>query len=236
MTKVSAILLLLIVACSITSSLGLQNELSVLIEPGKRECFHQFLNEGMNIEVDYQVIQGGEMDVSFWIGSPANRIIVTELRKSQGQHQFRTQELGDYSFCFDNSFSRFAFKQVFFYIGSQDQFIDPHFQSKSIYEEIKAEKDQLGELDDKLGVFKQRFTQMLIVLESAQRIQNTFRTFEIIDRNIMEHNYERINFWSMVNIGVMLAVSILQVYMIRSLFEDKSKVGRVLRNFKTSTD
>lgn len=66
-------------------------------------------------------------------------------------------------------------------------------------------------------------------LEKAQRIQNLFKAYEIIDRNLMEHNFERVNFWSLVNISLMVCVGVIQVVMIRSLFEDRSKIGRVLR-------
>lgn len=66
-------------------------------------------------------------------------------------------------------------------------------------------------------------------LERAQRIQNLFKAYEIVDRNLMEHNFERVNFWSLVNISLMVCVGVIQVVMIRSLFEDKSKLGRVLR-------
>ena len=48
-------------------------------------------------------------------------------------------------------------------------------------------------------------------LEKAQRIQNVFKAYEIIDRNLMEHNFERVNFWSMVNISLMITVGVIQV-------------------------
>lgn len=76
---------------------------------------------------------------------------------------------------------------------------------------------------------KETFTKVVDNLEKAQRIQNLFKAYEIIDRNLMEHNFERVNFWSLVNISLMVCVGVIQVVMIRSLFEDKSKIGRVLR-------
>ncbi len=46
---------------------ALQYELSVIVEPGKSECFHQYIKANINMETDYQVIQGGDLDVSFWV-------------------------------------------------------------------------------------------------------------------------------------------------------------------------
>ena len=146
---------ILIVSMSLASN-ALQTELSILIEAGRRECFFQQLVQGMNIETDYQVISGGELDVSYWISSPTNRVIYTELRKQGGQTHFITQETGEFRFCFDNSFSRFAHKQVFFYFSTNDDFIDPHFPAASENDQKPHElaKDELGELEGKIENFK----------------------------------------------------------------------------------
>lgn len=208
----------------------LQSEFNILIEAGRRECFFQKLERDMNIETDYQVISGGDLDVSYWITSPTNRIIFTELRKQGGQAHFRTEESGEFKFCFDNSFSRFAHKQVFFFFTTNDQYVDPSFPAASMYDLPQhLDKDQLGELENKLETFRQSFTKVVQNLEKAQRIQNLFKAYEIIDRNLMENNFERINFWSLINIVLMIGVGVIQVIMIRSLFEDRSKIGRVLR-------
>jgi len=127
----------------------LQTELSVLIDPGHRECFHQYLDANMMLELDFQVIQGGELDITIVVSSPTNRIVIQEIRKPSGQHKYRTEESGEYHICFDNSYSRFSQKQVFFFLGSQDPFVDPHFRHQSIYDNPAVMgDDKLGELED----------------------------------------------------------------------------------------
>jgi protein ERP2 len=215
----------------------LQSELSVLIEPGRKECFHQYLTKDLNIETDYQVIQGGDLDISYWIGSPSNRVLYTDLRKQGGQFNFKTDEDGEYRFCFDNSFSRIVNKQVFFFLSTNDQYVDPHFRPTSLADHMaQLNKDNLGELENKLENFRQLFHRVYGHLERAQRLQSTVRTYELIDRGIMENNFEKVNFWSIVNLVIMVLVAFIQVYMIRSLFEDKSKIGRVLRGESRSTE
>jgi len=51
----------------------------------------------------------------------------------------------------------------------------------------------------------------------------------MMDSIQMGNNKDRVDFWSIVNIALMLGVGLVQVFMIRSLFEDRSKLGRVLR-------
>jgi protein ERP2 len=222
--KVTPVLILLMIGTSI----GFQTELSVIIDPGKRECFHQHFTSDLNIEFDYQVLYGGELDVSFWISSPSNRVIFTELRKQGGQAQFKSEENGEYRFCFDNSYSRFQSKHVFFYISTNDHFEDPYFTH--LEEKIQTLKDKLGlELDGKIDNIQESFNKVSKNLEKAQRVQNAFRGYELIDRNLMEESYERVNFWSFFNIFIMVLVGIIQVFMIKSLFEESSKIGKVLR-------
>jgi protein ERP2 len=69
-------------------------------------------------------------------------------------------------------------------------------------------------------------------MESAQRYQNVFRNYEVHDRVIVENNFERVNFWSVIHLTLMVALSVIQVITIRSLFEAKSTYGKMLRGKK----
>jgi hypothetical protein len=151
------------------------------------------------------------------------------MRKQGGQTQFKSEENGEYRFCFDNSFSHFQSKQVFFFISTNDNYVDPFFPVVQD-QQYQLQKDQLGaELNEKVESIKQVFDRVNRNLENAQRSQNIFRGYELIDREHLEQSFERVNFWSVINIVVMITVACVQVVLIRSLFEDRSKIGRVLR-------
>ena len=210
-------------------------ELSIVVEPGLRECLHQHLTINLNIDTDFQVISGGELDVSFWVSSPSNRVLLTDVKKQSGQYHFKTEEDGEYRFCFDNSFSRFASKQVFFYVATNDPFVDPLFpRDITNFDVDKFARDQFNEMETKIEVVRESFNRLSQKFEHMQRLQNQFRNYELIDRSFMENNFERVNFWSILNIVIMVMVAFVQVYMIRSLFEDRSKIGRVLRGKPSS--
>jgi protein ERP2 len=210
-------------------------ELSIVVEPGLRECLHQHLTTNLNIDTDFQVISGGELDVSFWVSSPSNRVLLTDVKKQSGQYHFKTEEDGEYRFCFDNSFSRFASKQVFFYVATNDPFVDPLFpRDITNFDVDKFARDQFNEMETKIEVVRDSFNRLSQKFEHMQRLQNQFRNYELIDRSFMENNFERVNFWSILNIVIMVTVGFVQVYMIRSLFEDRSKIGRVLRGKPSS--
>jgi len=69
-------------------------------------------------------------------------------------------------------------------------------------------------------------------MEAAQRYQKAFNNFEVYDRIIAENNFERVNFWSIVQLIIMITVFVIQVVTIRSLFETKSAYGKFLRGKK----
>lgn len=70
-------------------------------------------------------------------------------------------------------------------------------------------------------VFQDTINSVKARLGKSLQIQNVLRAFEARDRNLQESNYERVNVWSCTNLVLMLVVSGIQVYVLRSLFEDK---------------
>lgn len=132
-------------------------ELTILIPANQRECFHQMLDAGKTIEVEYEVIAGGDVDINYWFYSPTNRVLRSDFKRRDGQHTFKLEESGEYRFCLDNSFSRFSQKQVYFSLrpiqesGQVDhsQMVEPWMDN--------IDKDELGDLQSKIQDIKVRF-------------------------------------------------------------------------------
>lgn len=57
------------------------------------------------------------------------------------------------------------------------------------------------------------------------------RIVEKRDRNIAEMNYDYVTRFSIVTVLVVIASGAIQIYLIRSLFEEKSVFKKVLRSF-----
>ncbi|NWX41639.1 TMED1 protein, partial [Steatornis caripensis] len=130
-------------------------------------------------------------------------------------------EAGDYKLCFDNSFSTISEKLVFFELI---------FDSAQEEEEEEEEDGDEGDgwaaapedaLDVKIEDIKESIETMKSRLERSIQMQTLLRAFEARDRNLQESNLGRVNFWSAVNLAVLVVVAFLQVYTLKSLFEDK---------------
>ncbi|XP_063150587.1 transmembrane emp24 domain-containing protein 1 [Candoia aspera] len=193
-------------------------EFTFLLPAGRRECFYQVAPANGSMEIEYQVIGGAGLDVDFSLVSPSGALLVDEYRRSDGLHGIEPTEGGDYKLCFDNSFSTISEKLVFFELI----FDSPQEDEDLNHWGEVAEPEEM--LDIKIGVIKESFETMKSRLERSIHVQALLRAFEARDRNLQESSLSRVNFWSAVNLSVLLVVSFLQVYMLKSLFEDKRRV------------
>jgi protein ERP2 len=51
---------------------------------------------GIPWEIEYQVLEGGDLDIDFMIISPKGQILVDEKRSEEGLHEIATTDNGDY--------------------------------------------------------------------------------------------------------------------------------------------
>jgi len=201
---------------------GSQKEMTIFVESGTSECFYEPARRGSVIDLEYQVIDGGygDPDISFVLYDTEGELISSDYKKSDNIHRLEVKVDGDHRFCFDNSFSMFNRKTVFFEIVIETEDDD--------------DTDEWGpEVLD--GVTQEEFVDMKIqdIQESISRVhhhlnrvkvaQDIHRSFEARDRNMAEDNNFRVGTWSVFQICMMLSVGALQVFMLRSLFETDPK-------------
>lgn len=71
---------------------GQQEEfiLAVVVDPGKIECFFQDLTNPKHVafEVDYQVTDGGEHDINFFVRTPSGIDLIKDERKTDANHRW----------------------------------------------------------------------------------------------------------------------------------------------------
>ncbi|KAM9435345.1 transmembrane emp24 domain-containing protein 5 [Clarias gariepinus] len=195
---------------------SLDSDFTFTLPPGHKECFYQTMKKDASLEIEYQVLDGAGLDVDFYLSSPHGEIVASDMRKSDGVHTVETGD-GDYMFCFDNSFSTVSEKIIFFelILDNMDDGEDP--------ENWKEYVQGTDLLDMKLEDIMDTINSVKARLGKSLQIQTVLRAFEARDRNLQESNYDRVNIWSFTNLVVMMVVSCIQVYLLRSLFDDKRK-------------
>lgn len=197
-------------------SQSMDSDFTFTLPPGRKECFFQAMKTQASLEIEYQVLDGAGLDVDFYIASPSGEILYNDYRKSDGVHTIETEE-GDYMFCFDNTFSAVSEKVIFFelILDNMDTDEDP--------DDWKEYVHGTDMLDMKLEDIMDTINNVKARLSKSVHIQTVLKAFEARDRNLQESNFDRVNFWSVTNLVVMVVVSAVQVFLVRSLFEDKRK-------------
>lgn len=214
----AAVCLLLCFSVDIVVSLGPKQdmEFTFILPAGRTECFFQPTVKGDTMEVEYQVIAGSGLDVSFSLTSPTGHRLVSEFRKSDGIHMVDSAEDGDYRICFDNSFSHMSLKMVYFEVVLNSQSI-----AGNEWDEV-AKEDSL--LEYKLQDIRTSMETVRSHLDRTRLVQASLRAFEARDRYVLEDNLWRVSFWSCVTLLVMLGVAAAQIYTLKKLFDDKTNV------------
>ncbi|KAI1892020.1 hypothetical protein AGOR_G00149690 [Albula goreensis] len=199
-------------------SQSLDSDFTFTLPPGRKECFFQTMKKDASLEIEYQVLDGAGLDVDFYLSSPTGSVLASDHRKSDGVHTVETED-GDYMFCFDNTFSSVSEKIIFFEL-ILDNMDDVDGSDSESWKDYVHGTDML---DMKLEDIMDTINSVKARLGKSLQIQTVLRAFEARDRNLQESNFERVNLWSCTNLVVMLVVSGLQVYLLRSLFDDKRK-------------
>lgn len=197
-------------------SQSLDSDFTFTLPPGRKECFYQTMKKDASLEIEYQVLDGAGLDVDFYISSPSGQVLFSDYRKSDGVHTIETED-GDYMFCFDNTFSSVSEKLIFFELILDNMDTEDPDDWKEYVHGSDMLDMKMEDIMDTINNVKAR-------LGKSVQIQTVLRAFEARDRNLQESNFDRVNFWSVVNLIVMMLVSAVQVYLVRSLFEDKRKI------------
>lgn len=197
-------------------SQSLDSDFTFTLPPGRKECFYQTMKKDASLEIEYQVLDGAGLDVDFYISSPSGQMLFSDYRKSDGVHTIETED-GDYMFCFDNTFSSVSEKLIFFELILDNMDTEDPDDWKEYVHGSDMLDMKMEDIMDTINNVKAR-------LGKSVQIQTVLRAFEARDRNLQESNFDRVNLWSVINLTVMVLVSAVQVYLVRSLFEDKRKI------------
>ena len=230
--------MVLLVCITVIGGGGATSEFTTTVGPGAEDCFYVPVKSGEYLEIEYQVIDGeqGELDIDFFITGPEGNVIVAESRKSDSAHRTTGLEAGDYRLCFDNSFSIFSSKTVFFDVttdNGEDAGHDGEDENNNAWGELDKEfyaglrEEEI--YDIQVQDIKDSVAKVRGHLTTAQHHQDQLRAFEARDRNVAESNFSRVNFWSVCHVVALLITGMIQVITVRSLFDDKSVLRRLLK-------
>ncbi|CAG8441485.1 13516_t:CDS:2 [Ambispora gerdemannii] len=178
---------------------------TITLQPHAKECFFEDLHIDDKMTVTFQVGDGGNMDIDFWILDPADRSVEQHSRQSTGTYGLTAQLDGRYTYCFSNQFSTITGKIVSFNVHGivyvPDDGSDSH--TDPLEKEIRELTDGLSAIRDE---------QEYIVIR------------ERVHRDTAESTNDRVKWWSLFQFIVLVSVCFWQVFYLKRFFEVKRVV------------
>ncbi|GFG29587.1 hypothetical protein Cfor_01044 [Coptotermes formosanus] len=165
----------------------------VHIDPGKEDCYFQYVNPGATFYVSFQVLRGGDGMAGFAVRHPNGQIVHPYQWRPNADYQDQSSTGGYYSVCIDNQYDQW------------DKF------TKEV-EELNLSVENFTE---SIKGVERNINEML-------QYQHHTRGRETWDYNLLEDNNRYVQNWSVAQILVITCTTALQVYFVRKLFDIKN--------------
>jgi len=140
---------------------------------------------------------------------PNEKLLLQLEKERQGDYVFTANDVGEYSFCFSNDMSTFAEKVVDFEISIENE--KRPSQVAAADKNAKSPQAHTESMDESLF----RLTGELSQVDRMQKYQ---KTRESRNFNTVTSTESRIFWFSVTELGLIVAMSALQVFVVRTFF------------------
>jgi len=220
--------LLLLTLTLISPSLAviMERQMTVEVFPGTEECFYEPMVSGNSLTLDYVVLDGGsgqfgERDISFRLVNPVGSSVMEEAKKKEAFHTVTVGLTGDYMICFDNKFSLVSSKTVYFEIINNNEADREFDEVNNLFVNVENLDD--AEYEMKVVDIEEKLKKILTGVKSAMHHQKMMKVADTKDRTMAEHNFERVNRLSALQVVFALAAGVLQVFLVKGFFDENSR-------------
>lgn len=182
----------------------------VHVDPGKEDCYFQFVNPGATFYVSFQVLRGGDGMAGFAVHHPSGEVVLPYQWRANADYQDQQSTGGYYRVCVDNQFSRFADKLVNLYM------------TVIRYDQWDLYAKELEEMNLSVENFTASIQNVERNINDMLQYQNHMRGMEGRHYNLLVDNNIYVFRWSAIQIIVICGATIVQVYFVRKLFDVKN--------------
>ena len=195
------------------SSLSLTFE----IENNKQFCLYHQFNNNLKYLLNYGVLNGGNLDISFTLDlertNPQQELQQKQIYSNRvikkGSFQFTGNLNFVHKFCFSNRFSPISHKVVFIDIRP----IDPsHLESLREEAGVKNIPIVLTKSEQMLNEVHKHLTRI-------RHVQYFFRYEESTDKNFAESLNFKVSYTSAIESGLVMLVGLMQVRFVKIFFQ-----------------
>lgn len=182
--------------------------LSIKVPAHEKSCYYAWVDQQYEkVGFYFAVQEGGNFDIDFIVHSPTDKVVIEGEKSSQEDFVFTANEMGQYSFCFENFMNSAEEKLVDFDITveSEPRLELPLAKAALLSEKSTPVEDSMDKLDS-----------------DFMAVERTLRYFRMRENNgysLVERTRNRILRYSFIQTLVIIAISAGQVFIVRLLFD-----------------
>ncbi|ROW02688.1 hypothetical protein VSDG_01872 [Cytospora chrysosperma] len=202
------------IACGLFALLASEVSATALtykLTANEKACFYaNNQDKGQKIAFYFAVQSGGSFDIDFEVTGPTGKVVIDGQKERQGDFVFTGNDIGDYSFCFNNEMSTVTDKFVDFEIAVENEArVNLPSKQGSHPETTSSLEESVSKISSKLS--------------TMSRNQKYFRTRENRNFSTVRSTEKRIVNFSLVQIGLIICMGALQVFVVRFFFQGARK-------------
>ncbi|XP_034833946.1 transmembrane emp24 domain-containing protein 1-like [Maniola hyperantus] len=216
-----------------------ETDVNFRVDAGTTTCFFEKGEAGQTMELYYQVLDGqhGDLDISVDVTDPTGASLVADYKQSQNSIVMELAHDGDYMFCLDNTYSIMNSKLVFVYVVIEDRI---GYKEETVVSTVDRDgKEHVEEeIQEWIGTDEEgkNYTiAVMVMIESMKRmLGHVVHARHMLDMyaatksrdsySALEDTFV-VDVWSAFQIVFMTCVGMLQVYMIKKLFESPCPIA-----------
>jgi len=193
------------------------HSLKINIKATTEECVYQKVRAGSQTNLGFEVLSGGERDISLFVMGKNHDVLTKFEGKQDGSWEHNFSEEDVVSICFENYESRFHDKLVFFYLSA---FIHHELDEKQKVDDKKMEEEEKKKEDFDLAnidtnhVIDRVGDQLMNMTYS----QNIAKMHMVTDYYIAESNNAYVQLRSLIQIAIIICTAGTQVFFVRRMF------------------
>lgn len=206
LTKLITVLCAIVSFTMVNASSANYAPFSINLPAFSKEClYYDIVHDEDSLVVGYQVLTGGNFEIDFSITSPDGTQIVDEKQKKYSDFVLKSFGLGQYTFCFSNSYGT-ALKKVEVTLELEKTSFD--IQDKENVEDAVA-NHAVAEIDRNLN--------------KITKVMNYLRAREFRNMSTVTSTESRLKWLSILVMIIMAGISVLQALVIQLFFKARQR-------------
>ena len=206
------------------------------VAPKSAECFYEELGETGTIDLKFEVIRGGLLDIRLTVKAPNGNNLYENIHffnhdnddenEKEGLFLIHSVGSGLYTICFDNTMSRWTPKIVT--VKLTDDFDDLFSEDiEKLEKEIEENEAKVATIE-KLGPVVEAVIKISEKMDKMKKLQHNLRVKEQYHRDLQEASNSRVQWLAIVEAFVLIVLTIFRTRFVRNWFEENKH--RRIRN------